>query len=209
MIIDMHVHTIYSRDSLLAPEDLIEQAIALGLDAVCVTEHDSYSASEIAELFAERTPLKVFRGVEASTDLGHLLIYGVNAEQWQEYEGHKNLPAQQVVEHVRAWGGVAIPAHPFRVGSPGMADRIETLAGIFAIEGWNGRCDMDENNQALNYAARHNLKVIGGSDAHTVGQLGSCVTVFDRRVESVLELVAELKAGRFEGRYFTGLPQSI
>lgn len=207
MIIDMHVHTIYSKDSLLAPEDLIEQATALGLDAVCVTEHDSYSASETAELFAERTPVKVFRGVEASTELGHLLIYGVNAEQWQEYEGQKNLPAQLLVERVRQWGGVCIPAHPFRVASSGMADRIETLVGIFAIEGWNGKCDMEETSQALNYAARHNLKVIGGSDAHTVGQLGSCVTVFDRRVESMAELVAELKAGRFEGRYFSGLPK--
>lgn len=203
MIIDMHVHTIYSKDSLLAPEDLIEQAIALGLDAVCVTEHDSYSASYTAELFAERTPIRVFRGVEASTDLGHILVYGVTEERWQEYEGRKNLPARLLVEQVAEWGGVSIPAHPFRAGSEGVA----LLTGVFAIEGWNGKCDMEETRLALDYAARHDLKVIGGSDAHTVGQLGSCVTVFERRVETMAELIAELKAGRFEGRYLTGLPQ--
>ncbi|MBK7994444.1 MAG: PHP domain-containing protein [Blastocatellia bacterium] len=61
MIIDLHIHTIYSQDSLIAPEDLIEQAISVGLDAVCVMEHNSFQASETAEEFALGTGLKVFR----------------------------------------------------------------------------------------------------------------------------------------------------
>src|ERR1051326_8337618 len=154
MIIDLHVHTIYSGDSLIAPEDLIEHAIELGLDGVCVTEHNSYKASETAAEFAEGTPLKVFRGVEASTDLGHLLIYGINEEQWQRYEGRQPIPAQELVDYVRACGGVCVPAHPFRFRSPGIGEKIETLVGIFAIEGYNGKADIEDNRTAWEMAER-------------------------------------------------------
>src|SRR5215468_263156 len=122
MLIDMHVHTIYSRDSLIAPEDLIEQAIQLGLDGICVTEHDSIRASEVVEEFAVGTQLKVFRGVEATTDIGHILVYGVTPEQWEFYEGRSGIPAQEMIDRVREWGGVCIPAHPFRFNSFGVGE---------------------------------------------------------------------------------------
>ncbi|MCS6884022.1 MAG: PHP domain-containing protein [Acidobacteriota bacterium] len=196
MIVDLHVHTIYSGDSLIAPEEVIDQAVELGLDGICITEHDCYELSGVAELLAENMPIKVFRGVEVSTDLGHMLVYGVS--DWQNFPKVKPVPAQMLIDFARERGGVCIPAHPFRFASDGIADRIETLAGIFAIEGWNGRCDAQETRLALDYAERCGLKVIGGSDAHVLGHLGTCVTVFENRVETIAELVAELKAGRFE-----------
>lgn len=200
MIIDLHVHTIYSRDSLLAPEDLIEQALNVGLDGVCVTEHDSMEASRTAEEFAEGTPLKVFRGVEVTTELGHILVYGVTEAQWQPFEG-RGRPAQEIIDYVRARGGVCIPAHPFRFNSPALADKIETLVGIFAIEGYNGKADIQDNRLAWDAATRLNLKMTGGSDAHVQGMVGKCVTDFERPVETMAELVEELKAGRFSARY--------
>ncbi len=38
---------------------------------------------------------------------------------------------------------------------------------------------------------------IGGSDAHSVLEIGRCVTIFQNQIESEEDLVAELKAGRF------------
>jgi predicted metal-dependent phosphoesterase TrpH len=201
MIIDLHLHTIYSRDSLLAPEDLIEQAIEIGLDGICVTEHNSLLASEVVEEFSEGTPLKVFRGVEASTDLGHILVYGVTTEQWLPFEGQDGIPAQELVDYVRSKGGICVPAHPFRFRSPALADKIETIVGIFAIEGYNGKCDSEENQLACGIAERLNLKMTGGSDAHIQGLVGKCVTVFERRVETMAELIEEMKGGRFEAKY--------
>ena len=37
----------------------------------------------------------------------------------------------------------------------------------------------------------------GGSDAHQVSDIGRCATQFFRRIESIEELIAELRAGRF------------
>lgn len=201
MIIDLHAHTVYSGDSLLAPEDLIERAIDLGLDAVCVMEHDSYRASETAVEFAIDTPIKIFRGVEVTTNLGHLLVYGIDEAQWQRYEERKNMPVQEVIDYVRECGGVCIPAHPFRFKSPSLGEHLETLVGIFAIEGYNGKADISENKEAWEVAERLNLKMIGGSDAHTEGQLGRCITEFDQKINSMAELVTALKNGHFTARY--------
>jgi predicted metal-dependent phosphoesterase TrpH len=201
MIIDLHLHTIYSGDSLVAPEDLIEQALQIGLDGICVTEHGSLRASETVEEFALGTPLKVFRGIEASTDLGHILVYGVTVEQWAPFEEQQGIPAQEMVDYVRSCGGVCIPAHPFRFNSPGLGDRVETLIGIFAVEGFNGKCDSEENQLACEQARRLNLRITGGSDAHVQGQVGRCATVFEHRFDSMSKLVDELKSGNFEARY--------
>ena len=44
MLIDLHVHTnISSRCSSLMPEELVDKARELGLDAVCVTEHGTFA----------------------------------------------------------------------------------------------------------------------------------------------------------------------
>ena len=41
---DLHVHTTYSKDSLITPKDLIYYAKKRGLNAVAVTDHNSLRA---------------------------------------------------------------------------------------------------------------------------------------------------------------------
>jgi hypothetical protein len=203
MIIDLHVHTVFSGDALMSPEDLIERALALGLDGVAVTEHDSYAASEATAELAEGSGLVVFRGIEVTTDIGHILVYGVEDDEWQTLRGSppQSIPAQAFIEYVVERGGIAIPAHPFRETSPSVGERVTSLVGITAVEGFNGQCFSDENVRAVEVAKQYGLNIIGGSGAHTLGELARCVTRFDHRFESLSELVAKLKAGRFRGRY--------
>jgi hypothetical protein len=106
-----------------------------------------------------------------------------------------------MIDRVREWGGVCIPAHPFRFNSFGAADKLESLVGVFAVEGHNGKCDAEENRLACDAAQRLNLKIIGGSDAHLQGQIGKCATVFERQVSTMDKLIDELKSGRYEVRY--------
>jgi len=42
------------------------------------------------------------------------------------------------------------------------------------------------------------LRGTGGSDAHLVSAIGKCMTRFDGDISSELDLVAQLKTGRFE-----------
>jgi predicted metal-dependent phosphoesterase TrpH len=201
MIIDMHVHTVASGDSLIAAEDLIDHALDMGIDAVCITDHDSYEASAVVEEFADGTPLKVFRGVEVTTTAGHLLVYGVKDDKWKDYLRQHKGDAQRLVDYVRHLDGVIVPAHPFDPIKPGIGEKVSGLAGVFAIEGFNGQSNVNDNIKAQELAQRLNLSVLGGSDAHSLYELGKCVTEFDTSIASMDELIVELKAGRFRGRY--------
>ncbi len=201
MIIDLHVHTTDSADSLLAPEDLIDRALELGLDGVCIMEHDLLATSHTVVDFAYGTPLKVFLGVEVTTALGHILVYGITPAQWQLFTEQPISEVQALLDYVQECGGVSIPAHPFRFNETAMGEKLETLVGIFAIEGYNGRCDQEDNLMACERAAQLGLKTIGGSDAHLPGQLGKCVTVFEQSINTMAELVMALKQGHFQSRY--------
>ena len=204
MLIDLHVHTALGGDAMAAPEDLIDRALALGLDGICVVEHDSYEASETAALFGEGSGLVVLRGVEVTTDVGHVLVYGVTDDGWREVAAGGVVGAQALVDYVREAGGVAVAAHPFRNDPTSMEDRLAALAGLFAVEGLNGKALRSENAAACAFANRYGLPITGGSDAHMPGHVGRCVTAFERRVETEAELAAELRAGRFAGRYLLG-----
>jgi len=204
MFIDLHVHTVFSGDSTIAPEDLIERGLALELDGVAITEHDSYAASEATAELVEGSRLRIFRGIEISTDLGHILVFGLEDDDWQALRDPIThaVSAQSLIQYVMELGGIAIPAHPFKSTSPSFGERVTSLVGVGALEGFNGQCFTDENVRACELAQSQRLKITGGSGAHHLGEVGRCITQFENRVETLSELVRELKAGRFEGRYF-------
>ena len=71
--IDLHTHTRrYSRCSVLSPDDLCQAAIACGLHALAITEHQyQWSPAELAELQARYPTLKLYAGVEIGCADGH------------------------------------------------------------------------------------------------------------------------------------------
>ena len=61
---DLHVHTTYSKDSLITPKDLIYYAKKRGLNAVAVTDHNQL---EGAYKIAKETDFLVIPGMEVSS----------------------------------------------------------------------------------------------------------------------------------------------
>lgn len=83
MAIDLHAHTTAS-DGSYTPRELVENAHAIGLDAVGVTDHDTIAGwPEALEAGAE-FGLEIVPGVELSTDYAggrfHLLGYYIEPE---------------------------------------------------------------------------------------------------------------------------------
>lgn len=193
--IDLHVHSKNSGDNDAEPEDIIEQAIDIGLDGIVFTEHYFYEASESVEPLRQkyRGKILILRGVEFSAFEGHCLVFGVNTDKLLE----KYTPVKRLIEIVEAKGGVVIPAHPYR-GVNSVGDMLFDMRGITAIEGYNG-CNMQLFNQrALEVAKTLVLPITGGSDAHRAVDVGSCYTIFDRTVteDNFIEL---LRSGAFTG----------
>lgn len=208
MLVDLHVHTKLSSDSNVAPEQYFE-AIAKNptpLGAICFTEHRRFpDDAEIDRSYAElseRFGVRIFKGVEADTNLGHLLIFGVTREFRRRFDlDSRMLRAEQVIEVVHGEGGIAIPAHPFR--DSGYGARLDGLLAkvgpaLSAIEAINGQNSHDQNAEALAMAEKLGLTPLAGSDAHfpTANWFLTCATELDREVATVEDLCVELRAGR-------------
>ena len=53
MLVDMHLHECtYSTDSFLHLEEIVSIARQKGLDAICITDHDSMGLRERAEAYS-------------------------------------------------------------------------------------------------------------------------------------------------------------
>lgn len=65
MLVDMHLHECtYSTDSFLHLEEIVSIARQKGLDAICITDHDSMGLRERAEAYSREIGYPIFVGVE-------------------------------------------------------------------------------------------------------------------------------------------------
>jgi predicted metal-dependent phosphoesterase TrpH len=208
MLIDMHNHTtISSPCSGLSPQELIETARARGLDGVCVTEHLYLEGAEAAQAMGRRMGFSVFRGIEARTDLGDVLVFGY----YQDIP--EGIALDDLSAAVHGIGGVVFVAHPYHTtggwnlyasmqGKGLDLDRdwhsVPVLRELDGVEVINGQVDDEKNERARELAARLNVPGIGGSDSHAARMVGRAATRFHRRIRTDEELVEALKGGRFE-----------
>lgn len=209
-IFDLHVHTVKgSSDSSLAPEQLIQEAARIGLDGVCLTEHNGgWDPSDLQQAFGN-SGLTVIPGLEVATDMGHVLVFGMH-----RYEsGFGRISALR--KAVDRAGGVMISAHPFRnlfnrstynhnllfAGWPDVpldyreASRHPLFSVVDEIEALNGANTQEENAFATDVSRNLGLHGTGGSDAHSIHGIGRCVSVFDGEIRSESDLIEALKAG--------------
>ena len=203
MKIDLHIHTSpLSACSYIDPQELIQEARRLQLDGICLTEHQVVWDPDEVDKLAGEAGIRIFRGNEFTTNQGDILVFGF-------YEDIKELLIiQELRNKVTAADGYMIVAHPFRgfktfgIGQLQLtveqACKRKVLEFVDAVEVGNGKLSPEENNMARKVAEKLGLPGTGGSDAHRVDEIGTWVTVFEKEIESEIELVQELHAGRFK-----------
>lgn len=203
MILDLHIHTKrYSSCSILEPEELIEEAERIGLDGFCLTEHNTLWDPDEVRALGRGHGLTILRGNEITTTQGDILVFGL------EEEIKDIITPQELRGMADAAGAVMIAAHPFRgflmFGfselnlSVEEASQREVFKYVDGLEICNSKVTDAENNLAHQVAERLSLFGVGGSDAHARQDIGICATEFERTIADEKELVAELKAARFE-----------
>jgi hypothetical protein len=173
---DIHAHTRHS-DGVNTPLELVAHAKKLGLSGIAVTDHNTV-AGGLEALKHASEGFRVIPGLEVSSLEGHILVLGVKEDI------PKKTPAAEVIERAHALGGVAIAAHPYDVLRGGVGDLIFTLK-FDAIEVCNGRTLL-ERRSARKAAETAGLRTVGGSDAHSLRELGS-VTVASE--DDILEAI--------------------
>jgi 3',5'-nucleoside bisphosphate phosphatase len=113
-LIDLHTHTTES-DGSLAPEELVRAAVDCGLEALAITDHDTFGGYDQAAPHALAMGLELVSAVELSVSHGgesaHLLAYFVNAAPGREFrewvsqmQQTRRRRNQQLVEKLQARG---------------------------------------------------------------------------------------------------------
>ena len=206
MILDLHVHSVFSQDSPVEVEEYARKTIELQRDinisGFVLMEHNYLVGGEDCGLAAigEKYGIVVLAGVEVDTYWGHMLVYGMDDNLWDRLQnslkpGSKKVDPEMLAQSVaEEQDMVLVPAHPYRFFI-GAGDRCASLPGVRAVEVLNGANEDAENYAALELAAKEGLAMTGGSDAHFLPELGKCLTELEKDISSMPELVAEIKAG--------------
>ena len=209
-IVDLHIHTIVgSMDSDISPKRLAESAKAAGLTGVALTEHMSQWQADEADHFRRESGLFVFNAREWSTDMGHIIAFGLD-------RGVRGVARVRDLRRAcEENGAYMILCHPFRY-FPGPSNYLfggrrdaqelppEALAEhplfhlVDAIEVLNGGCIERENAMAQEVAQVLGRPGVAGSDAHMPMEVGRYATLFEKDLESEDDMLAELRAGRFQ-----------
>lgn len=193
MLIDLHCHTkVRSACSALTPDALVRAAQARGLDGVCITEHDAlWPAADIQRL-SEEMSFVVVRGMEVTTEVGHVLVFGLDVH-------HPEMGTLESLHRiVRAEGGLMFLAHPSR--RYGALPPDDLAACFDSVESQNGTEGMLQNDNAAQLARGMRLPGIGGSDAHSVREVGVCATEFESAITGEAAFLAALRAGAYRAR---------
>ena len=210
--IDPHVHTLAS-DGVHEVETMIQAAIAVGLDAVAIADHERLDAAVAGQAMAQYRgwPIEVIVAEEISTRGGHLL--GL-------YLKHRIRPwysLKDSIARVHEQGGLAVIAHPLPpyplCASEGtirkLMDEADPIYHPDGIEGFNpttaGPALRHWSRRAPALAEELGIAATGGSDAHKAENVGTTQTLVRRRgtVEESLRRALRERDTRWQGEVYS------
>lgn len=205
MLIDLHCHTWpLSDDSMLSPDELIDEVKQKGLDGLCLTEHDFPWEKERMRELQRRHNFLLLPGIEVNTEEGHILAYGIHR---YVYGMHRSTELARIVG---SEGGALIAAHPYRRHLPWhLADESTCERALeralrtpgyqlcVGLEVINGRGTDKQNGFSQEVCRRLAMPGSAGTDSHARQDIGVCATEFAHPIADVDEFLRELKAGRF------------
>src|SRR5215213_5222306 len=157
--VEFHCHTIFSKDSLTRPADLVKACRRKGIDRVVVTDHNTIVGARAAQAI---NPELVIVGEEIMTTRGEILAAFVSEEI------PKGLTPQEAIRRLKDQGAFISVSHPldeWRNGHWREEDLLEILPEVDAIEVYNSRCMLPSFNQkARRFAEKYQLAGTVGSD---------------------------------------------
>jgi hypothetical protein len=178
---DLHMHTTAS-DGRATAAELLDYVAAQGrLNVIAITDHDRLESSLWAYERRARYPFEIVPGVEVSSREGHVLAL------WATQPIPTRLSLAETAAAIHDQGGVAVLAHPFEmfvhlkpIWRYLVQPEVLLNTGIDAIEVHNSGAPTPGGNRlARRLAAKINLPITGGSDAHTLTAIGCGITRFE------------------------------
>ena len=188
--LDLHLHSTYSKDSLLKPQDLVKYAKIKGLDGFAITDHDTLKAYNILKKYAQNYDLIIIPGMEIKTSIGEIIALFI-----EEEIDIKDNNFLSIVEKIKEINGLIVIPHPFdsfrdsHLKMNLLNDSIikKYISGVEII---NSRIILNRYvKKARNFCEKYNLFETGGSDAHTKNEIGTGYTLINDLSDKSLESV--------------------
>ena len=196
--VELHAHTSGDPCDYIAhsTRGLIDRASELGYDALAVTLHDRYYDPAEDHDYAIGKGLLLIAGVERTLDSRHVLLINFPAESAtvRDFADIRELKA-------RCPHGLVVAPHAFYpIGSAlrreveRWADDIDALEVNSMFTSW-----LNFNSRAVRWAKAHGKPLVGNTDLHLLGQMGTTYSLVDapRNADAICDAI---RAGRVEVR---------
>ncbi|MEM4267846.1 MAG: PHP domain-containing protein, partial [Candidatus Woesearchaeota archaeon] len=193
--IDMHYHTRYS-DTLTKVDAILQKAYRMGI-GVAITDHNEIRG--VLQAYKNRYNVVIVPGIEVSCEDGpHLLIYFYNVSELIQFHdkhikpnlredpwSYTKLKVDQLLDISKGYNCITSAAHPYgyRLSDLGLAKCVRKgyvdencLNRVDALEVISGGTMHKLNLRAVMKAEEMSKPVTGGSDGHTLFELGRVVT---------------------------------
>lgn len=215
--IETHLHTAYvSKCGWLGATPLIKAYSNAGYSAIAITDHYNrdtfnYTRTDLstkgskAEIFldgyyrlkdeAEAHGIIIYEGAELRFDESNndFLLFGYHHELLADPEAIIKMGLEKFRKLCVDDGAVLIQAHPFRKkctpAPPELIDGLEVL-------NLNPRHE-NQNDLAAEYAQKHGLLMIGGSDCHRPGDEALCGIISETLPKDTFEFAKLLRSRNY------------
>jgi predicted metal-dependent phosphoesterase TrpH len=175
---DIHTHTMYSGftkykfltfpDSVTTPSTSIKVAEKLGLNALCITDHNTIKGALVAQKYNKDL---VVIGEEISSKEGEIL--GLFLQE----QVNPGLSAEETIEQIHGQDGIAIAPHPYSGHCSCVGEKMNALR-FDGVEVFNS-LHRDGYSNALALKNCNGHAKLGGSDAHASHMIGNGYTLFN------------------------------
>ncbi|MFH1322360.1 MAG: PHP-associated domain-containing protein [Methanobacteriota archaeon] len=176
-VADVHTHTMYSGlskysclsfpDSVTTPKKSVRIAEKIGLDLLCITDHNTIKGAVEARKY--NSDLVVI-GEEIRSKSGEII--GLFLQE----EIKPGLSAEETIELIHEQDGIAFAPHPYSVYCPCVGNKLHVLR-LDGIEVFNS-LHRDGYSNALALESCNGHAKLGGSDAHSSSMIGNGYTTF-------------------------------
>jgi predicted metal-dependent phosphoesterase TrpH len=195
-LVDMHIHTQYS-DSYTKIPRLLQKADRVGV-GFAITDHNEIKGA--VEAYRKKDEQLVIPGIEVSCyERCHFLVYFYGINQLKDFyhncvEPYKagnpysltTIRTADLLEAAEDYRCITCAAHPFGPGFSGIHKSIRrrylpesVVEKLDALEVMNGANLKKMNWRALYWAEDTKKPFVGGSDGHSLFELGKVLTYSD------------------------------
>ncbi|MHA2404743.1 MAG: PHP-associated domain-containing protein [Candidatus Kariarchaeaceae archaeon] len=190
---DLHIHSVNSFDSSIGVRRIFDKAYDLGLRGVAITDHNELTIAE-----SPYSEVLSIPGMEINIESIHadLIALGITKPI------SRRLSLKDTVDEIHKQGGVVIVPHPISSSTnyPAIGERIyEIKQMIDGIDITSPKSHVN-NLRARKLAEDFRVAKMGSSDAHSEKDIGRAVTVIQRPVSTVKELLDQIRMRRTKAK---------